>query len=150
MGGQTVTLLADGRLLVVGGQTGQLNGGPEFPPPLRSAVAWDPVTSSYSKAGSMAVGRERHTATLLADARVLVVGGVGARAKDFSDTATPEAEIWDPTTSSFTSAGKDAVGRALHTATLLQDGRVLIAGGFARAEDGEIVTDNASLEIFTP
>jgi hypothetical protein len=150
MGGQTVTLLQDGRLLVVGGQTGQLNGGPEFPPPLRSAVAWDPATSSYSRAGSMALGRERHTATLLGDGRVLVVGGVGARAKDFSDTATPEAEIWDPTTSSFTSAGRDAVGRALHTATLLQDGRVLIAGGFARAEDGEIVTDNASLEIFTP
>jgi hypothetical protein len=149
LGGQSGTVLKDGRVLVVGGQTGSLNGEP-FPPPLRSAVSWDPSTSSFSRAGSMGIGRERHTATLLADGRVLIVGGVGARASDFADTASAEAEILDPATGTFSPAGQSASGRALHAATLLPDGRVLITGGFARAESAEVVRDTASAEIWAP
>jgi galactose oxidase-like protein len=149
LGGQSATLLPDGRVLVVGGQTGTLNGDP-FPPPLRTAAIWDPTSSSFSPSGAMALGRERHTATLLADGRVLVDGGIGERAADFSDTAVLEAEIWDPATGSFSSAGQDAAGRALHTATLLPDGRVLITGGFARAERAEVVAVTASAEIWAP
>jgi hypothetical protein len=98
----------------------------------------------------MRLGRERHTATLLSDGRVLVVGGMGERAADFSDTAVLEAEIWDPETGSFSSAGQDAVGRALHTATLLPDGRVLITGGFSRDDRAEVVAVTASAEIWAP
>lgn len=149
LGGQSATLLPDGRVLVVGGHTGTLNGDP-FPPPLRAADVWDPTSSSFSPSGAMRVGRERHTATLLADGRVLIDGGIGQPAADFSDTAVLEAEIWDPATGSFSSAGQDAVGRALHTTTLLPDGRVLITGGFTHAERAEVVGVSASAEIWTP
>jgi Galactose oxidase, central domain len=149
LGGQSATLLRDGSVLVVGGQTGTLNGDP-FPPPLRAADVWDPATSSFSPSGAMGLGRERHTATLLADGRVLIVGGVGEPAADFSDTAVTEAEIWDPATGSFSSAGQDAAGRALHTATLLPDGRVLITGGFTRVERAEVTRDTASAVIWAP
>ena len=81
--------------------------------------------------------RERHTATLLPDGRVLIVGGIGARAADFSDNGIAEAECRDPSSGTFASAGQDAVGRALHTATVLDDGRVLITGGLRRSEDAE-------------
>jgi hypothetical protein len=149
LGGQSATLLPDGRVLVVGGLTGTLNGDP-FPPPLTAADVWDPTMSSFSPSGAMGVGRERHTATLLPDGRVLIVGGVGERAADFSDTAVLEAEIWDPATGSFSSAGQDAAGRALHTATLLPDGRVLITGGFSRDDRAEVVAVTASAEIWAP
>jgi hypothetical protein len=149
LGGQTATLMPDGRVLVVGGQTGTLNGDP-FQPPLRAAAVWDPTTLSFSSSGAMALGRERHTATLLVDGRVLVVGGMGERAADFSDTAVLEAEIWDPATGSFSSAGQDAAGRALHTATLLPDGRVLLTGGFSRDDRAEVVAVTSSAEIWAP
>ena len=149
LGGQTATLLPDGRVLVVGGQTGTLNGD-TFQPPLSSAEIWHPATSSFSPAGSMQLGRERHTATILADGRVLVVGGVGAPAADFSDTSIAQAEVWDPATGSFTDAGLAATGRTLHTATRLQDGRVLITGGFVRTDRGEPIEDTASAETWAP
>ena len=98
----------------------------------------------------MDLGRERQTATLLADGRVLIVGGIGQRAPDFSDVAVVEAEIWDPAMGSFSSAGPDAAGRALHTATLLSDGRVLIVGGFTQADRGDVVGVTASAEIWAP
>jgi hypothetical protein len=149
LGSQSMTLLPDGRVLVVGGNTGSLNGDP-FPPPLRSAEIWDPVTESFSPTGPLEVGRERHRAILLADGRVLILGGVGKRAAAFTDTSIAEAEIWDPASGSFSSAGADAVGRALQTATLLPDGRVLITGGFTRVERGEVAADTATAEIWAP
>jgi hypothetical protein len=149
LGGQSATLLPDGRVLVAGGQTGTLNGN-QFPPPLTAVDVWDPTSSSFIPSGAMELGRERHTATLLADGRVLIVGGIGQQAPDFSDAAVAEAEIWDPATGSFSSAGRDAAGRALHTATLLSDGRVLIAGGFTRAERAEVAGVTASAEIWAP
>ncbi len=151
LGGGTATRLPDGRVLIVGGQTGTLNGEPD-PPPLRRADIWDPATLSYKPSGSLEVGRERHTATLLPDGRVLIVGGVGARVTDDSETSIVEAELWDPSTESFDGAGQAAVGRALHTATLLDDGRVLITGGILRTELADPVThtDTASAEIWGP
>jgi hypothetical protein len=65
------------------------------------------------------VARSFHTATLLSDGRVLVVGS--------ADSGDPE--IWDPVTGEFDSAGRLDEPRGGHTATLLPDGRVLVAGG---------------------
>ena len=77
----------------------------------------------------MAVGRSYHTATLLNDGRVLVVGGsstdVGA------GTVRASAEIFDPGTGRWTAAPRMLTHRYLHDAVLLQDGRVLVAGGWA-------------------
>ena len=83
--------------------------------------------------------RERHTATLLPDGRVLIVGGIGARDGRLLGHGIAEAEVRDPSSGKFASAGQAAVGRILHTATLLDDGRVLITGGFRRSEDAEPV-----------
>jgi hypothetical protein len=151
-GGGTVTRLPDGRVLIVGGQTGTLNGNEPFPPPLRRADLWHPATSSYSQSGSLEVRRERHTATLLPDGRVLIVGGTGARTDDFTDLSIAEAEVRDPYSGKFASAGQAAVARTLHTATLLDDGRVLITGGILRSELADPVTqtDTGSAEIWAP
>jgi hypothetical protein len=72
--------------------------------------------------GSMTVARAVHTATRLADGRVLIVGGL--------DGAGGTAELFDPTTSRFAVTGGLNVPRAGHTATLLPNGQVLIAGGY--------------------
>src|SRR6516162_4063104 len=89
-------------------------------------------------AGSMAVARRGHTATVLADGRVLIVGGLDASGP------LSTAEIFDPTQKTFTSAGKMVHARYGHTATLLAGGRVLIAGGHDAS--GPL----ASAEIFDP
>ena len=68
-------------------------------------------------------GRSLHTATVLPDGRVLVVGG----SNEEGNMAT--TEVYDPSTGLWTPAGTMVAKRAVHTATLLQDGRVLIVGG---------------------
>ena len=114
--GSAAALLADGNVLVTGGDIGS------------SAVAsvelFDVNTGTFSPAASMSVARTRHTAVTLVDGRVLVAGG---RSADGSTLRS--AEIFDPGTGTWTAAGNMAQRRASHTASLLGDGRVLIAGG---------------------
>jgi hypothetical protein len=107
----TATLLADGKVIVVGGSSlGQ---------PLASAEIYDPMGGTFTAAKDMAQRRVGHTATLLGDGKVLVVGGESG--------AT--AEIYDPASQGFAPTGNPTVARVSHTATLLADGQVLIAGG---------------------
>jgi hypothetical protein len=68
--------------------------------------------------------RTGHTATLLPDGRVLIVGGGDGRR-----SAVASAELWDPASETFEATGSLGHSRSGHTATLLPDGRVLIAGG---------------------
>ena len=89
------------------------------PPAAAPSETW-----ACSPTGSMAEGRSEHTATLLPDGRVLIIGGEKA---SFEKHAS--AEIWDPATGAFEPTGSMAEGRKSHTATLLPDGRVLVAGG---------------------
>ncbi len=134
----TATLLSDGRVLVVGGSEGM-----DYVTP---AEAWDPVTGSFSPAGSLAEGRWAHTATLLADGRVLVAGGSD---NDMGFvTGLASAEIWDPTTESFSPAGPLLQARGWHTATPLPDGRVLVIGGVV--VENEAVRSLASAEVWDP
>jgi hypothetical protein len=77
--------------------------------------------------GSLSVPRTRHTATILADGRVLIVGGRSDDERWGPDHLL--AEVWDPATGLFRVAGSMPRPHPLHTATLLDDGRVLVVSG---------------------
>ncbi len=82
-------------------------------------------TGSVNAIGSMNTRRAAHTATLLNSGKVLVAGGF---AGDKNTLAS--AEIFDPTTKTFSSVGNMNFTRSGHSATILPDGKVLIAGGY--------------------
>lgn len=142
-GGHTATLLANGKVLVVGG--GNSGGGrpPFFGDGSATAELYDPATRVFTSTGSMATGRVGHTATLLASGEVLIAGGLTTASSDPVATAevyNPASGVFSPTTGSMTAA------RAGHTATILQDGRVLITGGFS----DQTLAGVATAEIYDP
>src|SRR5271155_68539 len=117
--GQTITMLRDGRVLLTGGVQ---NVG--FRSELASAEIYDPASGTFSATCSMSVAREGHTATLLRDGRVLVVGG-----SDNGTHTLDTAEVYDPSIGAFSRAGHLNQPRVAHVAALLGTGKVLIAGG---------------------
>jgi N-acetylneuraminic acid mutarotase len=92
-----------------------------------SAELYDPATNRWTPTGSMSVDRYDFTATLLRDGRVLVVGGYSLSSVGRS---TELSELYDPATGRWTLTGSLRTPRRNHTATLLADGTVLVAGGF--------------------
>jgi hypothetical protein len=112
----TLSLLQDGRALIVGGS----GAGP-----LTSAEVYDPATGTWSTTGSLSTGRTSHTATVLPSGKVLVVGG------NVSGGTLASAELYDPTSGTWSPAGSLAYARSQHSAHLLPNGRVLIVGGFS-------------------
>lgn len=126
----TATLLADGRVLVTGGST--TDPGTHVTTYFASADLYDPATNSWSAATPMAFSRARHTATLLKDGTVLVVGGK-------SDFSSPTSlELYDPAANSWSAAGTLPDPVDSHTATLLPDGNVLIVGDFDLVDMGYV------------
>jgi N-acetylneuraminic acid mutarotase len=115
----TTVVLADGSVLVAGGSRNGL--------PLNGAERYHPDTGAWDSAGTMNVPRTHATATLLRDGRVLMVGGGSRGSPGFNSTSA--AEIFDPTTDTWTPAAPMATARSFHTATLLPNGEVLVAGG---------------------
>jgi hypothetical protein len=91
----------------------------------------------------MTVARTFQEATMLADGRVLVTGG-SADGWSYADRYLAEAEIYEPKAGTFTATGSMADGLVAQTATLLPDGRVLIAGGHDR------LGDVATAELYDP
>src|SRR2546423_1083964 len=77
----------------------------------------------FENTGSLAQARAHHTATLLPDGKVLVVGGYDGN----RDLAT--AEVYDPASRTWTATGSLANRRSNNTATLLPNGKVLVVGG---------------------
>jgi len=139
----TATLLADGKVLVAGGV------GPGGQP-LASAEVYDPAANSgagaWTPTGSLNDARTAQSATPLgdeisgsSDRRVLVAGGTGPGGSPLAS-----AEIYNPQSGSWTRTGSLADPRALHTAALLPDGKVVVAGGSGTA--GRL----ASAELFSP
>ncbi|HEX6867405.1 MAG TPA: kelch repeat-containing protein [Candidatus Limnocylindrales bacterium] len=138
-GNHTATLLQDGTVLVAGGAA-DLDGQDV----LATAELFDPAKGSWTVLGSIPDARSGHTASLLADGRVLLVGGVGPFVSPIRSAALGSADIYDPATGRWTSANGLAEARFDHTAAVLTDGRVLIAGGslgFGTALDSVEVFD---------
>ncbi|AUX23564.1 uncharacterized protein SOCEGT47_040910 [Sorangium cellulosum] len=135
----SATLLQDGRVLVTGGyNSGSLE--------LSSAEIFDPSSLTWTAAPSMSIHRNGHAATLLPDGKVLVTGGT-ASSSSHSSTAT--VEVYDPVTNAWTGLQSMTDLRTLHTATLLQDGKVLVTGG-RRYVPPSSTTALASTEIYDP
>lgn len=133
----TAVVMHDGHVLICGGTVNAEIGGV-----LASAEIYDPVSRTFTRTGAMAYARQGHTATVLDNGLVLIAGGaanIGFRSEMAS------AELYDPATGTFRPTGSMHTAREGHTATLLRDGRVLIAGG---SPNGLNTTDSA--EIYNP
>lgn len=141
----TATVLQDGRVLVVGGCATPTQGRDAFCPAHSStAEIYDPRTLKWSIAGSMTTLRSNHTATLLSSGKILVAGGCITPTDAFTCTATASAEIFDPATRTWAPAGVMKTARRLHSATLLENGKVLVTGGLNENES------LSSAELFDP
>ncbi len=133
----TAARLADGRVLVSGGSF--FNS--DVRRPLAKADVYDPATNTWTQTGSMRDMRERHTATLLADGRVLVVGGNGESTPDGAEPSgigQLSAELYDPSTGTWSDAASMAEPRTDHAAALLADGRVFVIGGESSGGSAEV------------
>jgi hypothetical protein len=133
--GHTATLLADGRVLIVGGCS--LDGCEGM---LAGAEFYEPTGRRFVAGPAMRQPRAGHTASPLPDGRVLVLGGYPAEGRG----PLRQAEVFDPRSGGFAPAGEMASGRGAHTATRLADGRVLITGGV----DGARAL--SAVELFDP
>ncbi len=125
--GQSATLLADGKVLVAGGEAapGPQGNGMAAPwLPDASAEIYDPGTGQFARTGSMEGARAGQGAVLLRDGRVLVAGG-----DDETRAPLDSAELYDPGTGRFVKTGSMVTARDCASFTLLADGRVLVAGG---------------------
>jgi N-acetylneuraminic acid mutarotase len=134
----TATLLPNGQVLVAGG----LTANPQ-PVTLSSAELYDPSTNSWSSAASLLTARQGHTAVLLQNGMVLVAGG---EPNDSQLPGLTSAELYDPSTNTWSPAASMTTGRFDHAMTLLQNGQVIVAGGL----DPSNSTDNGSTELYDP
>ncbi len=128
--GATATLLPSGKVLVTGANSNGI-----------SASLYDPASGTWTATGSLAAPRYHHTALLLANGQVLVTGGT---ASESGTTPLGSAELYDPATGTWTATGSLVGARHHHTATLLPNGQVLVAGG------GNASGRLSSAELFTP
>src|SRR3989454_1469707 len=127
----TATLLPNGKVLIAAGFDYDYNS-------LNSAELYDPATGAWSSTGSLNMSRVYHTATLLPNGKVLVVGGFDAEGSkhgpffDVTDVnqAFSSAQLCDPASGTWSSTGSLNTARLAHTATLLSNGKVLVAAGY--------------------
>jgi hypothetical protein len=105
------------------------------------ATAGAAVADTWTTVGSLSSARLAHTATVLNDGRVLVVGGYGA-----DGAVLASAELYDPATQAWSGTGSLNLARANHTATLLTNGKVLVVGG----NDTSNTHVYASAELYDP
>jgi N-acetylneuraminic acid mutarotase len=127
--------LQDGRVLVAGGFDSEGTA-------LGSSELFQPSTSAWSLTGSRAHGRGGAASALLPDGRVLVAGGLTTSGSP--PTALADAEIFDPFSTSWSTAGAMSSPRASAASAQLSDGRVLVAGGI----DGATYLNTS--DIYTP
>jgi len=145
----TATRLLSGQVLVVGGESSDMSTA--------TAELFDPTANggqgAWTDAGSLNQRRVRHTATLLANGTVLVIGGM-MNSGGYTDIAFTSVEVFAPAANhglgAWNMAAPLQVGRWGHTATLLPTGKVLVVGGYTTLtkEDPGHVVD--AIELYDP
>ena len=137
----TATRLADGRVLIAGGYASGARGVHD------SAELWDPATRQTTLLpAKMVTPRAAHTATVLADGRVLIVGGYA-----LPDATYAAAELFDPRTGTFSAVpSADASMRFLHAAQTQPDGSVLVVGGESYDHATEVTIPRSDIARFDP
>ena len=137
------TLLPNGQALIAGGYNA--NGG--FHAPAAATDLYDPTSGTFSVGPLMGAYRDAETVTAIASTgQVLIAGGEA----NFASEA--QSEVWDPTQNQFVAVGPMNQDRGFHSATLLPNGQVLVAGG-ATATYGSQATGGSvtsSAELFNP
>jgi len=131
----TATVLQNGNVLIAGGTSYEASL-------VATCELYNPTTGTFSATGNLNVPRFGHTATLLSNGTVLIAGGLVANSGTFTETAT--AELYNPSTGTFSLTGSMAQALSGHTASLLGSGMVLIAGG-----EG-LNSDPATAELYNP
>jgi hypothetical protein len=138
------TLLINGKVLFAGGAPIGRSS---------SAELYDSTTGTFASTGDMAWRRVWHSLTSLPDGMALAAGGetesCTGNACWFAGS-TVSAELYDPAAGKFVGTADMAEAREVHTATLLKDGRVLIAGGVSYGGIGVFRGSLASAELYTP
>ncbi len=114
--------LPDGRVMVVGGLSGQRE-------PLASSEFWDEATGVWTFGPEMNRPHDLMGTAILRDGRFMMIGGTSKDENGLLISLTAETEAYDPTTETWTELAPMAEKRANHTATTLPDGRVLVVGG---------------------
>ncbi len=123
-------VLRDGRVLVAGGIYMDRTQ-PDPPRALDTTEVWNPKSGNWSRAPRLASARSGAAAVTLADGRVLLVGG-SARLED-APQLVASAELYDPGTGRWSSAGSLAIPRSGFVFVPLVDGGAIVAGGFGEA-----------------
>src|SRR5439155_1128101 len=126
----TATLLPNGMVLVAAGLLFDSSGS--------SAELYDPASGTWTATGNLNnPGRDSSTATLLPNGKVLVAGG---RLQSSSGPPSTSAELYDPASGTWTATGSLNTARYLHTANLLPNGKVLVAGGYDNTNGGALAS----------
>jgi N-acetylneuraminic acid mutarotase len=139
-GAPAAILLPGGKVLVAGGADGSGS-------PLSSAEVYNPASNSWANtANSMSSPRIAPTISLLPNGKVLIAGGESQTTP--STAVTASADIYDPSTNSFTPAASMHAGRVLGEQTTLGTGQVLVAGGASISGGSTSVLQGA--EVYDP
>jgi hypothetical protein len=134
----TATLLNNGKVLCAAGLG--LNGY------LSSAELYDPLTGSFSFTGNLSTARDAFTATLLNNGMVLIAAGLDNQLAPPQGPILSTAELYNPVSGAFSQTGSLSTPRFRHSATLLNNGTVLIAGG----DNSSAAGATSTAEIFDP
>lgn len=138
--GHSAVLLPGGKVLITGG-----NG--TTCATKSSAELFDPSTNSFTAIANMTHARSAHSSTLLPNGKVLIAGG-SVLTSGCGIIPQKGAELYDPAAGTFTALSSMKFARFAHSASVLHDGTVLLAGGFSNCTG--TCAGVLSAEIFNP
>jgi hypothetical protein len=136
----------DGPVQLTGGSVLVAGGADAASAPLARAARYTPATGAWAATGALHTARRLHTLTALAGGKVLTAGGTGVGAQ-FPQPGLAAAEVYDPAAGTWTGTGNLHTARFGHSAALLADGSVLVAGGSA-VRSGQSLSALRSAEVW--